>query len=170
MGYGVGVVSYTIKDTSNINARCLLGLWTSIGSMMLGFDYVIGGQLAALSQVQQFFGVQLADGSWVVPAYILSAWGSIGLGCDVIAAWLAAPLLEKYGRKPLILFCALVSTVAIILQQLAPNWRVHLAGRAVNGRITTSCSGSQYTYKLRRHFDRHHVHYITTLDRRDVPS
>lgn len=101
--------------------------------MMLGFDYVIGGQLAALSQVQKFFGVQLPDGSWIVPATVLSAWGSIGLGCDVVAAWLCAPLLEKFGRKPMILFSAVVSTVAIILQQLAPNWRVHLAGRAVNG-------------------------------------
>jgi MFS family permease len=102
--------------------------------MMLGFDYVIGGQLAALSEVQKFFGVQLPDGSWIVPAAVLSAWGSIGLGCDVVAAWLCAPLLERFGRKPLILFCAVVSTVAIILQQLAPDWRVHLAGRAVNGR------------------------------------
>lgn len=101
--------------------------------MMLGFDYVIGSQLAALSEFQKFFGVQQPDGSWIVPASYLSAWGAIGLGCDVVASWLAAPVLEKYGRKPLILFCAGVSTVAIILQQLATNWRVHLAGRAVNG-------------------------------------
>jgi len=101
--------------------------------MMLGFDYVIGSQLAALSEFQKFFGVQQPDGSWIIPATYLSAWGAIGLGCDVIASWLAAPLLEKYGRKPLILFSAFVSVVAIILQQLATNWRVHLAGRAVNG-------------------------------------
>ena len=126
----------------NINSSVLLGpssdrvtvaLWTSIGSMMLGFDYVIGSQLAALSEFQKFFGVQQPDGSWIIPATYLSAWGAIGLGCDVVASWLAAPLLEKYGRKPLILFSALVSVVAIILQQLATNWRVHLAGRAVNG-------------------------------------
>ncbi|KAJ6442354.1 MFS transporter [Purpureocillium lavendulum] len=110
----------------------LWALWTSIGSMMLGFDYVIGSQLAALSEFQKFFGVQQPDGSWIIPATYLSAWGAIGLGCDVVASWLAAPLLEKYGRKPLILFSALVSVVAIILQQLATNWRVHLAGRAVN--------------------------------------
>lgn len=101
--------------------------------MMLGFDYVIGGQLAALTEFQEKFGIQLSDGSWVAPAKYLSAWGSIGLGCDIIAAWLAAPLLEKYGRKPLILFSAIVSTAAILLQQLAQNWRVHLAGRAING-------------------------------------
>lgn len=101
--------------------------------MMLGFDYVIGGQLAALSEVQRFFGVQLPDGSWIVPATYLSAWGAIGLGCHVVTAWFAAPLLEKFGRKPLIIAAAVISTVGIILQQLAPNWRVHLAGRGVNG-------------------------------------
>ncbi|UNI22273.1 hypothetical protein JDV02_008175 [Purpureocillium takamizusanense] len=111
----------------------LWALWTSIGSMMLGFDYVIGSQLAALSEFQKFFGVQQPDGSWIIPATYLSAWGAIGLGCDVVASWLAAPLLEKYGRKPLILFSAGVSVVAIVLQQLATNWRVHLTGRAVNG-------------------------------------
>lgn len=115
--------------------------------MMLGFDYVIGSQLAALSEFQKFFGVEQQDGTWIVPASYLSAWGAIGLGCDVVASWLAAPVLEKYGRKPLILFCAFVSTVAIILQQLATNWKVHLAGRAVNGsyivgdRFILGCSG-----------------------------
>lgn len=108
-------------------------LWTSIGSMMLGFDYVIGGQLATLSEFQRFFGVQLPDGSWIAPAKYLSAWNAIGLGCHIITAWLAAPLLEKFGRKPLILPAAIVSVAAIILQQLAQDWRTHLAGRAVNG-------------------------------------
>lgn len=100
---------------------------------MLGFDYVIGGQLATLSECQRFFGVQQADGSWIIPATVLSAWNAIGLGCHVVTAWFAAPLLEKFGRKPLIIVAALISTVGIILQQLAPDWRVHLAGRAVNG-------------------------------------
>src|ERR1700709_1588261 len=101
--------------------------------MMLGFDYVIGGQLTALTEFQKKFGIQLADGSWVAPAKYLSAWGSIGLGCDVVAAWLAGPFLENFGRKPLILFSAIISTAAVLLQQLAQDWRVHLAGRAVNG-------------------------------------
>lgn len=92
---------------------------------MLGFDYVIGSQLAALSQFQKYFGVQQSDGSWIVPATYLSAWGAIGLGCDVVSSWLAAPMMEKYGRKPLILFLACVSTVAIVLQQMATNWKIH---------------------------------------------
>jgi MFS family permease len=101
--------------------------------MMLGFDYVIGGQLVTLSVFQRKFGERQPDGSWICPATYISAWNAIGLGCHIITAWLAAPLLEKYGRKPLILFAAVVTTVGILLQQLAPEWRMHLAGRAVNG-------------------------------------
>lgn len=106
--------------------------------MMLGFDYVIGAQLAALTQFQRFFGVEQDDGTWIIPATYLSAWNAIGLACHVVASWLAAPWLEKYGRKPLILFSAIVSVVAVVLQQLAPDWRMHLAGRAVNGLCSPS--------------------------------
>lgn len=135
--------------------------------MMLGFDYVIGSQLAALTQFQKFFGVQLSDGSYIVPAKYLSAWGSIGLGCDVIASWLAAPILEKYGRKPLILFAAGVSTVAIVLQQLATDWKVHLAGRAVNGSWFCMSLGSvmsKWLIRGLRYCYRHHVHHLTLVD------
>lgn len=112
--------------------------------MMLGFDYVIGAQLATLSEFQKTFGVQQADGTWIIPTMYLAAWNSIGLGCDVVASWLAAPWLEKYGRKPLILFSALASVVGVALQQLAPDWRVHLAGRGVNG----SCPADIQLHKL----------------------
>lgn len=112
--------------------------------MMLGFDYVIGSQLASLSEFKKTFGAEQADGTWIIPVTYLAAWNSIGLGCDVVASWLAAPWLDKYGRKPLILFAAVVSVVGIVLQQLAPDWRVHLAGRAVNG----SCPGEIQRRKL----------------------
>jgi MFS family permease len=100
---------------------------------MLGFDYVVGGQLAALSTFQKQFGILQSDGSYLVPARYLSAWASIGPACDNVAAWLAAPLLEKYGRKPQILVAAFISTGGILLQQLATEWETHLAGRGVNG-------------------------------------
>ena len=141
--------------------------------MMLGFDYVIGSQLAALSAFQKFFGVQQPDGSWIVPASYLSAWGAIGLGCDVVASWLAAPVLEKYGRKPLILFCAVVSTVAIILQQMATNWRIHLAGRAVNGSLFRKNSSRMLQLDLliceiSRYLHRYNVYDLAVVDWRDL--
>ncbi|KAK5073941.1 hypothetical protein LTR64_006919 [Lithohypha guttulata] len=111
----------------------LWAFWTSIGSMILGYDYVIGGQLASLPEFQRKFGYEQANGDWIIPARYLSAWAAIGPACDIIAAAIAAPLLEKYGRKPQILFAAVVSTVGVLLQQLASDWKMVLAGRGVNG-------------------------------------
>lgn len=44
-------------------------------------------------------------------------------------------MLEKYGRKPGILVASFISVAGVLLQQLATNWRVHLAGRGVNGNL-----------------------------------
>lgn len=105
---------------------------------MLGWDYVSGGQLAALPEFKKQFGVLQSDGTWLLPARYLSAWQSIGPGCEVVAALIAAPFLEKYGRKPQILISSLISAAGVLLQQLAQDWKVHLAGRAVNGAYTAT--------------------------------
>jgi len=101
--------------------------------MMLGLDYVAGGQLAALPEFKRQFGVIQSDGTYLVPARYLSAWAAIGPACDIVAAFIAAPLLEKYGRKPQILVASVITTVGVLLQQLATEWKMHLAGRAING-------------------------------------
>ncbi|KAK2767672.1 hypothetical protein FQN54_003830 [Arachnomyces sp. PD_36] len=100
-----------------------------------GLDYVAGGQLAALPKFKEEFGILQPHGSYIVPARYLSAWASIGPACDIIAALIAVPFLEKYGRKPQILVASILSIVGILLQQLATEWKMHLAGRAVNGHI-----------------------------------
>ncbi|KAL5344153.1 general substrate transporter [Aspergillus crustosus] len=100
---------------------------------MQGFDIVAGGQLAALSEFQKAFGSLQPDGSYLIPARYLSAWNSIAPACEIVSTLIYAPLLEKYGRKPGIVAASLISTVGIILQQLAMDWKVHLAGRGVNG-------------------------------------
>jgi len=110
-----------------------IALWISLGVIMQGFDIVAGGQLAALPAFQKQFGILQADGSYLIPARYLSAWSSIAPACEIAATFVFAPLLEKYGRKPGILAAALISTVAIVLQQLATGWKTHLAGRGING-------------------------------------
>jgi len=100
---------------------------------MLGFDTVAGNQLAALPVFQKQFGVLQADGSYLVPAEYLSAWNAIAPACEIATTFLFNPVLERYGRKPGILVASVISIAGILLQQLATNWTVHLAGRAVNG-------------------------------------
>jgi hypothetical protein len=104
--------------------------------MTFSFDYVVGGQLAALSTFQKQFGILQSDGSYLVRARYLSAWALIGPACDIVAAWLAAPLLEKCGRNPQILVAAFISTGGILLQQLATERKTHLARRGVNGSLS----------------------------------
>lgn len=108
---------------------------------MLGWDYVAGGQLASLPDFRKQFGVLQDDGTWLLPARYLSAWQSIGPACEVVSAIIAAPFLEKYGRKPQIFVSSLISVVGVLLQQLAKEWTVHLAGRAVNGVSRTDFLG-----------------------------
>ncbi|KAL5313975.1 hypothetical protein ACEPPN_018399 [Leptodophora sp. 'Broadleaf-Isolate-01'] len=110
----------------------LWALWISSGVIMQGFDIVAGGQLAALPAFRQKFGILQPDGSYLIPARYLSAWNSIAPACEVVATFIFAPLLEKFGRKWGILAASLISTAGILLQQLAPDWRMHLAGRGVN--------------------------------------
>ncbi|KAJ9659597.1 hypothetical protein H2198_003010 [Neophaeococcomyces mojaviensis] len=107
--------------------------WISSGVIMQGFDIVAGGQLAALPAFREKFGILRPDGSHLIPARYLSAWNSIAPACEVVATFIFAPLLEKFGRKWGILAASFISTGGILLQQLAPDWRMHLAGRGVNG-------------------------------------
>ncbi|KAG4437402.1 hypothetical protein IFR05_007127 [Cadophora sp. M221] len=111
----------------------LWALWISSGVIMQGFDIVAGGQLAALPAFRQKFGILQPDGSYLIPARYLSAWNSIAPACEVVATFIFAPLLEKFGRKWGIPAASFISTAGILLQQLAPDWRMHLAGRGING-------------------------------------
>ncbi|EAW24623.1 putative MFS alpha-glucoside transporter [Aspergillus fischeri NRRL 181] len=111
----------------------LTGLWVSSGVIMQGFDIVAGGQLVSLPEFQKQFGRLQPDGSHIIPAHYLSAWNSIAPACEIASTFIYAPLLEKYGRKPGILVASAISVAGVLLQQLATDWRVHLAGRGVNG-------------------------------------
>ena len=113
--------------------RNFAALWISSGVIMQGFDIVAGGQLAALPEFVQKFGVLQADGTHLIPARYLSAWNSIAPACEVVATFIFAPLLEKFGRKWGIIVASAISVAGVLLQQLANDWRVHLAGRGVNG-------------------------------------
>ncbi|KAL4983041.1 putative MFS transporter [Aspergillus falconensis] len=108
-------------------------LWVSSGVIMQGFDITAGGQLAALPEFQKQFGRLQPDGSHIIPAHYLSAWNSIAPACEIASTFIYAPLLEKHGRKPGILVASAISVAGVLLQQLATDWRVHLAGRGVNG-------------------------------------
>lgn len=106
--------------------------------MMLGWDYVSGSQLASLPEFRRQFGVLQSDGSHLIPSYVLSSWQAIGPAAHVVAAIIAAPLLEKWGRKPQIIVVLILSLAGVLMQQFATEWTLHLGGRLVNGKCRPS--------------------------------
>ncbi|KAG9254735.1 general substrate transporter [Emericellopsis atlantica] len=133
-------VDYSVVNPDNkwkiLKSQSRFALWAlliSSGVVMQGFDIVAGGQLAALPAFRERFGVLQPDGSYLIPAHYLSAWNSIAPATEIVATFIFAPLLERFGRKWGVLAASLISVAGVLLQQLAPDWRMHLAGRGVNG-------------------------------------
>ncbi|KAK2671523.1 Major facilitator, sugar transporter-like [Fusarium oxysporum f. sp. vasinfectum] len=133
-------VDYSVVDPDNkwkiLRSQSRFALWAlliSTGVVMQGFDIVAGGQLAALPEFREKFGVLKSDGTYLIPAHYLSAWNSIAPATEIVATFIFAPLLERFGRKWGILAASIISVAGVLLQQLAPDWRMHLAGRGVNG-------------------------------------
>ncbi|GJN66136.1 hypothetical protein PLICBS_000152 [Purpureocillium lilacinum] len=133
-------VDYSVVNPENkwkiLKSQSRFALWAlliSSGVVMQGFDIVAGGQLAALPAFREKFGVHQSDGTYLIPAHYLSAWNSIAPATEIVSAFIFAPLLDRFGRKWGILAASLISVAGVLLQQLAPDWKVHLAGRGVNG-------------------------------------
>ncbi|KAG5805527.1 hypothetical protein H9Q74_009935 [Fusarium xylarioides] len=133
-------VDYSVVDPDNkwkiLRSQSRFALWAlliSTGVVMQGFDIVAGGQLAALPEFRKKFGVLKSDGTYLIPAHYLSAWNSIATATEIVATFIFAPLLERFGRKWGILAASIISVAGVLLQQLAPDWKTHLAGRGVNG-------------------------------------
>ncbi|KAH7117296.1 general substrate transporter [Dactylonectria macrodidyma] len=133
-------INYSVVNPRNkwkmLKSQSRFVVWAlliSSGVSMQGFDIVAGSQLGALPAFQEKFGVLQLDGSHLIPARHLSAWNCIAPAAEIVSTFVFAPLLDKFGRKWGILAASLISTVGILLQQLATDWRIHLAGRGVNG-------------------------------------
>ncbi|RSL52043.1 hypothetical protein CEP53_008225 [Fusarium sp. AF-6] len=132
-------VDYSVVDPANkwkiLKSQSRFALWALLISsdvVMQGFDIVAGGQLAALPAFREKFGNLQPDGSYLIPAHYLSAWNSIAPATEIVSTFIFAPLLDKFGRKWGILAASLISVAGVLLQQLEPDWRMHLAGRGIS--------------------------------------
>lgn len=105
----------------------------SLGVIMAGFDPQLVGTLVAIPTFQKQFGVELADGSYVVQAKWQSAFnlgvpvgqviGSLGVGWP----------MDKWGRKWTLAGCCLITCIAVALQSSAQNKPQILIAELVNG-------------------------------------
>lgn len=111
----------------------LWALYSSIGSMMLGFDFGVAGTATAFPAFQKQFGISFPSqpSGYLVPAKYQSGWFGASVAGDIIGNVIAGQLLELIGRKHVIAVGSLISSVGIVLQVESSEWRLFLAGRLV---------------------------------------
>ncbi|NLU90459.1 sugar porter family MFS transporter [Chitinophaga sp. Ak27] len=119
-------ISTLEKDTTkaDINKRYvfLVCTITALGGVMFGFDLVtISG---AIRFVGNHFQLSDYEKGWAV--------GCINLGC-IIGSLLAGKLSDSWGRKKLLIFCAVLFAVTGVGTGLSVNFNMFVAVRILSG-------------------------------------
>ncbi|KAK5127324.1 hypothetical protein LTR85_006663 [Meristemomyces frigidus] len=105
----------------------------SLGVIMAGFDPQLVGTLIAIPQFQHDFGIQLADGSYVVQAQWQSAFNlGVPVG-QVVGAFSVGWPLEKIGRRWTLAGCCVITLITVALQTSAQNRPQILIAELING-------------------------------------
>lgn len=124
----------TLKEAC-IHYRAAIG-WSflfSLGVVMAGFDPQLVGTLVAIPQFQHDFGVELADGSFVVQAQWQSAFNlGVPVG-QVLGAFGIGWPLEKVGRRWTLAMCCVITLITVAIQTSAQNRPQILIAELVNG-------------------------------------
>lgn len=105
----------------------------SLGVIMAGFDPQLVGTLIAIPAFQRDFGVELADGSYVVQAKWQSAFNlGVPVG-QVVGAFGVGWPLEKIGRRWTLAGCCTVTLITVALQTSSQNRPQILIAELING-------------------------------------
>ncbi|CAI4213190.1 unnamed protein product [Parascedosporium putredinis] len=93
-------------------------LYTSIGSMMLGFDFGIAGTATAYPAFQQAMGIPWPSqpSGYLIPAKIQSAWSGVSTVGDAIGILISGQLMDRIGRKWTTLIGAVFTCAGIGVQ------------------------------------------------------
>ncbi|KAJ9611497.1 hypothetical protein H2200_004681 [Cladophialophora chaetospira] len=115
----------------------MFGMWavyTSIGSMMLGFDFGIAGTATAFPAFQQKFGIPYPSqpSGYLIPATWQSGWSGASSGGDIVGVLLAGQIADWIGRKPCLGIGAILTATGVGVQLGSHDWKVFLAGRLIN--------------------------------------
>jgi sugar porter (SP) family MFS transporter len=105
----------------------------SLGVIMAGFDPQLVGTLIAIPRFQHDFGIELADGSFVVQAKWQSAFNlGVPVG-QVLGAFSVGWPLQKFGRRWTLAGCCTVTLITVALQTSAQNRPQILVAELING-------------------------------------
>ncbi|KAL3457036.1 general substrate transporter [Aspergillus heterothallicus] len=110
----------------------LWALYTSIGSMMMGYDFGVAGTCTAIPAFVEYFGYPFED-RYLIPARSQSGWSGAATAGHVIGAIAGGFLMDIIGRKHTMLLGSVLTAAGIGMQQGAHEWRLFLAGRLISG-------------------------------------
>ncbi|KAI1433436.1 putative maltose permease [Xylaria sp. CBS 124048] len=109
--------------------------FVSIGVIMLAFDPQLIGNMFAIPQFQQDFGIPNADGEFVIPARwqtALSLGNPIG---QIVGALFSAYPMERFGRKWTFFTCVMLTAGLVFIQFFARSLKVLLIGELLGGLV-----------------------------------
>ncbi|KAJ5586568.1 maltose permease Mal61 [Penicillium hetheringtonii] len=89
---------------------------------------------------------ELANGSYVIPAYWQSLWNAMAQIATMLGATTAGPVQDFLGRRASFLLGAIVSAVGVAVVYTSTSPGVFLAGKIVNGLSMGICLTTGQTY------------------------
>ncbi|PVH82568.1 general substrate transporter [Cadophora sp. DSE1049] len=112
----------------------LWALWTAVGGIMTGFDWGVSGNAAAIPAFQRQFGVThpTAADKFIIPAWMLTAWGSASCAGDLLGILCAGFLIDAIGRKHTLAVGSVLTAAGVAMQVASHEWKLFLAGRVIN--------------------------------------
>ncbi|CAK7228045.1 hypothetical protein SEUCBS140593_006783 [Sporothrix eucalyptigena] len=112
----------------------LWAIYSSIGCMMMGFDFSNAGTITAFSAFQQVMGKPYPGqaSGYLISASIQSAWNGVATAGDIFGVMVSGQVLDRIGRKHSIFFGIIFTAVGIGMQYAAHEWKLFLGGRLVN--------------------------------------
>ncbi|KAL2106793.1 hypothetical protein VUR80DRAFT_6210 [Thermomyces stellatus] len=112
----------------------LWALYSSIGCMMMGFDFGVAGTLTAFPAFQQKMGIPFPSqpSGYLIPANVQSAWSGVSTGGDAFGILISGIIMDRIGRKWTVLVGCVLTAAGIGVQMGADDWKEFLAGRLVN--------------------------------------
>ncbi|KAL1891833.1 hypothetical protein Sste5346_007377 [Sporothrix stenoceras] len=112
----------------------LWAIYSSIGCMMMGFDFGNAGTITAFPAFQQVMGKPYAGqaSGYLISASIQSAWNGVATAGDIAGVMVSGQVLDRIGRKHSILFGVVFTAVGIGMQYASQEWKLYLGGRLVN--------------------------------------
>ncbi|EIM92842.1 MFS alpha-glucoside transporter [Stereum hirsutum FP-91666 SS1] len=118
----------------------LWAFFTSFGNVQMGYAYTVFGQLLAFPSFLEQFGY-LYNGEYVIPAAHITAFSAAQTIGSCTGSVIAGFLLDRTGRRHIILLGCAISCAGIALQITALSWQRYFGGILVmmcgNGTLIT---------------------------------